>query len=68
MDSSVAVELEAGTAADGGRLVANGSDGSSSNADSPLVVEAYLNDVSTYLASGSSSGTAYVLKGVDVAA
>jgi len=68
MDSSVAVELEAGTAADGGRLVANGSDGSSSNADSPIVVEAYLNDVSTYLASGSSSGTAYVLKGVDVAA
>ena len=68
MDSSVAVELEAGTAADGGRLVANGSDGSSSNADSPLVVEASLNDVATYSASGSSSGTAYILKGITVAA
>ena len=68
MDSSVAVELESGTAADGGRLVANGSDGSSSNADSPLVVEASLNDVATYSASGSSSGTAYILKGITVAA
>jgi len=68
LDDSVAIELEAGTAPDGGRLVANGSDGSSSNADSPLVVEASLNDVATYSASGSSSGTAYVLKGVDVAA
>jgi len=68
LDDSVAIELEAGTAPDGGRLVANGSDGSSSNADSPLVVEASLNDVATYSASGSSSGTAYILKGITVAA
>ena len=69
MDTSVAIELESNTdESTGGRLVANGSDGSSSNADSPIVVEAYLNDVSTYSASGSSSGTAYVLKGVDVSA
>ena len=69
MDTSVAIELESNTdESTGGRLVANGSDGSSSNADSPIVVEAYLNDVSTYQASGSSSGTAYVLKGVDVSA
>ena len=69
MDTSVAIELESNTdESTGGRIVANGSDGSSSNADSPIVVEAYLNDVSTYQASGSSSGTAYVLKGVDVSA
>ena len=69
MDSSVAIELESNTdESTGGRIVANGSDGSSSNADSPIVVEAYLNDVSTYSASGSSSGTAYVLKGITVAA
>ena len=68
-DSSVAIELESNTdKSTGGRLVINASDGSASNADSPIVVEAYLNDVSTYLASGSSSGTAYVLKGVDVSA
>ena len=71
MDTSVAVQLETGTPnsdSGNGRLVINASDGSDSNVDSPIVVEAYLNDISTYQASGSSSGTAYVLKGVDVAA
>ena len=71
MDTSVAVQLEAGTPnsdTGNGRLVIDASDGSASNVDSPIVVEAYLNDVSTYSASGSSSGTAYVLKGVDVSA
>ena len=69
LDDSVAIELESNTdKSTGGRLVANGSDGSSSNADSPIVVEASLNDAATYQASGSSSGTAYVLKGVDVSA
>ena len=68
-DTSVAIELESNTdKSTGGRIVANGSDGSSSNADSPIVVEASLNDAATYSASGSSSGTAYVLKGVDVSA
>tara|TARA_B100000315_G_C14568581_1_gene584251 strand:- start:1058 stop:2302 length:1245 start_codon:yes stop_codon:yes gene_type:complete len=71
MDTSVAIQLETGTPnsdTGNGRLVINASDGSASNVDSPIVVEAYLNDVSTYQASGSSSGTAYVLKGVDVSA
>ena len=71
MDTSVAIQLETGTPnsdTGNGRLVINASDGSASNAASPIVVEAYLNDVSTYQASGSSSGTAYVLKGVDVSA
>ena len=69
MDTSVAIELESNTdESTGGRLVANGSDGSSSNADSPIVVEASLNDAATYSASGSSSGTASILKGVDVSA
>ena len=71
MDTSVAVQLEAGTPSSdngNGRLVIDASDGSASNVDSPIVVEAYLNDVSTYSASGSSSGTAYVLKGITVAA
>ena len=71
MDTSVAVQLEAGTPSSdngNGRLVIDASDGSASNVDSPIVVEAYLNDVSTFSASGSSSGTAYVLKGVDVSA
>ena len=71
MDTSVAVQLEAGTPSSdngNGRLVIDASDGSASNVASPIVVEAYLNDVSTYSASGSSSGTAYVLKGVDVSA
>jgi hypothetical protein len=70
MDTSVAVQLETGTPnsdSGNGRLIINASDGSDSNVDSPIVVEAYLNDISTYQASGSSSGTAYVLKGVDVA-
>ena len=69
LDDSVAIELESNTdESTGGRLVANGSDGSSSNADSPIVVEASLNDAATYSASGSSSGTASILKGVDVSA
>jgi len=69
LDDSVAIELESNTdESTGGRLVANGSDGSSSNADSPIVVEASLNDAATYSASGSSTGTASILKGVDVSA
>ena len=71
MDDSVAVQLETGTPnsdTGNGRLVINASDGSASNADSPIVVEASLNDAATYSASGSSTGTASILKGVDVAA
>ena len=71
MDDSVAVQLETGTPnsdTGNGRLVINASDGSASNVDSPIVVEASLNDAATYSASGSSTGTASILKGVDVAA
>ena len=71
MDDSVAVQLETGTPnsdTGNGRLVVNASDGSASNADSPIVVEASLNDAATYSASGSSSGTASILKGMTVAA
>jgi len=71
MDDSVAVQLEAGTPnsdTGNGRLVINASDGSASNVDSPIVVEASLNDAATYSASGSSTGTASILKGVTVAA
>ena len=70
-DDSVAIQLETGTPnsdTGNGRLVINASDGSASNVDSPIVVETSLNDAATYQASGSSSGTAYVLKGVTVAA
>jgi len=71
LDDSVAVQLETGTPnsdTGNGRLVINASDGSASNVDSPIVVEASLNDAATYSASGSSSGTASILKGVDVSA
>ena len=34
----------------------------------PYVVEASLDKTATFLQSGSSSGTAYILKGMDVAA
>ena len=70
-DDSVAIQLETGTPnsdTGNGRLVINASDGSASNVDSPIVVETSLNDAATYSASGSSSGTAYILKGVDVSA
>ena len=71
LDDSVAVQLETGTPnsdTGNGRLVINASDGSASNVDSPIVVEASLNDAATYSASGSSTGTASILKGVDVSA
>ena len=51
-----------------GRIVMNASDGSASNVDSPIVVETALNDAATYSASGSTSGSANVLKGITVAA
>ena len=70
-DSSVALALENATPNSdngNGRLVMNGSDGSSTNADSPIVVETSINDAATFLQSGTSSGTANILKGIDVAA
>jgi hypothetical protein len=70
-DESVALQCEAGTPnsdAGNGRIVMNASDGSAANVDSPIVVEVALDDSATYLASGTSSGTAYILKGMTVAA
>jgi hypothetical protein len=62
--------LEEGT--DGGdaedAIVLNGTDGSSTNEDSFLDLEDKTSGIATYLQAGSSSGTAYVLNGVTVAA
>ena len=62
--------LEEGT--DGGdaedAIVLNGTDGASANADSSLDLEDKTSGIATYLQAGSSSGTAYVLNGVTVAA
>ena len=60
-----------------GNAASNNSDGRNTedptpstigNSTDPYVVEASLDDSATYLASGSSSGTAYILKGMTVAA
>ena len=70
-DSSVAIQMESGTPNSdngNGRLVMNGSDGSSTNVDSPIVVEAALDESATYAKAGSSSGSAFILKDVTVAA
>ena len=70
-DDSVAIQLESGTAnsdSGNGRLVVNASDGSATNANDIFVVETSLNDAATYSASGSTSGSANVLKGITVAA
>ena len=70
-DSSVAIQMESGTPNSdngNGRLVMNGSDGSSTNVDSPIVVEAALDESATYEKAGSSSGSAFILKDVTVAA
>ena len=63
----------------GGRLVQESENAASNDSDgrneegkllvtSPYVVEISLDDAATYTASGSSSGSAYILKGMDVAA
>ena len=62
--------LEEGT--DGGdaedAIVLNGTDGASANADSSLDLEDKTSGIATYVQAGSTSGTAYVLNGVTVAA
>ena len=68
-DSSVAIQMESGTPNSdngNGRLVMNASDGSASNVDSPIVVEAALDESATYEQAGSSSGSAFILKDVTV--
>ena len=55
-----------------GNAASNDSDGRNEEGNTlntdPYVVEAALDDSATYLASGSTSGTAYILKGMTVAA
>ena len=62
--------LEEGT--DGGdaedAITLNGTDGDSANADSSLDLEDKTSGIATYVQAGSTSGTAYVLNGVTVAA
>ena len=63
--------LESGTdGSDDGEdaIVLNGTDGSSTNEDSFLDLEDKTSGIATYVQAGSSSGTAYVLNGVTVAA
>ena len=70
-DSSVYVGLlEHGASDDQGedKLILNGTDGSSTNANDGFVAEDYTSDIAVYTQAGTSSGTASVLNGVTVAA
>ena len=70
-DSSVYVELlDHGASDDQGedKVVLNGTDGSSSNANDGLLAEDYTSDIVVYTQAGTSTGTASVLNGVTVAA
>ena len=62
--------LEDGASDDQGedKIVLNGTDGSSSNANEGIVAEDYTSDIVVYTQAGSSTGTASVLNGVTVAA
>ena len=69
-DSEVYIGLlEQGAGGDGeDKIILNGTDGSSSNANEGIVAEDYTSDIAVYTQAGSSSGTASVLNGVTVAA
>ena len=61
--------LEQGAGGDGeDKIILNGTDGSSTNANDGFLAEAYTSDIAVYTQAGSSSGTASVLNGVTVAA
>ena len=62
--------LEDGASDDQGedKIILNGTDGSSSNANEGIVAEDYTSDIVVYTQAGSSTGTASVLNGVTVAA
>ena len=49
-------------------IILDGTDGSSTNAGSTLDLEDFTSGVATYLQAGSTSGTAYVLAAIDIAA
>ena len=68
-DASVYIGLlEQGASDDQGedKLILNGTDGSSTNANDGFVAEAYTSDITVYTQAGSTSGTASVLNGVTV--
>ena len=50
------------------KVILNGTDSTSSNANDGLVAEDYTSDIAVYTQAGSSTGTASVLNGVTVAA
>jgi hypothetical protein len=70
LDGVAAHESDAKLVQESGNASDNDSDDRNAEVEfgDPFVVEIALNDAATYSASGSTSGSAYVLKGVDVAA
>ena len=70
-DSEVYVGLlEDGASDDQGedKIILNGTDGSSTNANDGVLAEDYTSDIAVYSQAGSSTGSASVLNGVTVAA
>ena len=66
-DSEVSLLMDShGQSEDTGEdhLILNGTDGSSTNANDNIVMEAYTSDIAVYSQAGSSTGSAYVLNGV----
>ena len=64
-DSEVVMLLEAGTQETGeDKLILNGTDGSSTNANDNVLVEDFTGNVACYTQSGSSTGTGLVFNGV----
>ena len=69
-DSAVYIGLLEQGAAETGedKIILNGTDGSSTNANDGFLAEAYTSDIAVYTQAGTSSGTASVLNGVTIAA
>ena len=69
-DSAVYIGLLEQGAAETGedKIILNGTDGSSTNANDGFVAEDYTSDIAVYTQAGTSSGTASVLNGVTIAA
>ena len=70
-DSEVYIGLlEDGASDDQGadKIILNGTDGSSTNANDGVLAEDYTSDIAVYSQAGSSTGSASVLNGVTVAA
>ena len=64
-DSEVVMQLEAGSQETGeDKLILNGTDGSSTNANDNVLVEDYTGNVACYTQAGSSTGTGLVFNGV----